>query len=316
VALFRSNEQNQIEAVKVKLDAARADVAAAEVTMHSLALDVALSSDENAFRDAMRELRDARDRAEVLAHALQVAEQREVDRLAAARASLRSSQNKAVRQFIAAMKKESLVAQTGYDNIAACWQRTLKIADQIKRQLPPDDRSGFGDFLSPGKLGEYWLLHYARHAARHGFDGDQPSPPGCMPMPVAGLPHGTSSRDLEPLSVRLTTHLLRFYDNLVGNAAASPAPDKTRPDAEPPQPEPPPPPTPIVDVNAMMAIEGPDAVRQALIERGLADARAARREVAPIPAEPDPADDEPHVAPHAEVGTRRASAAMSALFGR
>jgi hypothetical protein len=286
--------------------------------MHELSLDVALSTDENAFRDAMRELRDARDRAEVLAHALQVAEQREVERLAAARASLRSSQNKAVRQFIAALKREALVAQTSYDNLASSWQRTLRIADQIKRQLPPNDRSGFDLALSPAKLGEYWKLHYARHAARQGFGGDQPSPPGCVPMP-AHLPHGTSSRDLEPLSVRLNADLMRFYNNLIGNVSAPPAPSPDHPEADLPEPEPPPP-SPIRVDASIAAVEGLDAVRDALIANELAELLAKRREAAPIAvepvAEPDPAE---LTEPPAEVTikpARRGSAAMSVLFGR
>jgi hypothetical protein len=333
VALFRSKEIDQIEAVKIKLDAARAAVATAEVTMHSLALDVALSSDEHVFRDAMADLRDARDRAEVLAHALQVAEQREVDRLAAARASLRSSQNKAVRQHVSSLIKAALEYQVSIDNQAAAFRRMVRAGESITRLLPRDDgdRSGFANAVSPAELTKACLIYLGKYAARPSFPGDPISVPGAHHMP-APLPPGINyAYQVPPLAEGLKTLLLRQFERLTGRAAP-PAPDPTRLDAMEPQPEPPPAPAVRLDAG-MIAVEGPEAVRQALIERGLMDALAARKaapvaepvvepEPGHIPDEPaaDELDavhvDEPGEEPPAQITKpARRGSAVAALFG-
>jgi hypothetical protein len=282
---FRSKEQDTIETIREKLIKAQAEVAAAEERLRQGSLAAALSDDPEVGREAMLKLRQARETVELFQSALTVAEEREQQRLAKARADLRASQNRAIRQHISSLVKDALAYQVAIDNQVAAFRRMVRVGEQIIKQLPRDgDRSGFGNAVSPTELTKACLAYAGRHAARPGIESDErPDPPGCHPMPIA-LPHGISVRDLPPLADRLKTELLRQFERLTGRAAP-PAPDPNHPEADLPAPAPEPAPTPIITAE-MAAVHGLPALEQLAVRQAVEKALAERTEGAPIPVEP------------------------------
>jgi hypothetical protein len=325
---FRSKEQDTIETIREKLAKAQAEVAAAEERLRQGSLEAALSDDPEVGREAMLKLRQARETVELFQSALTVAEEREQQRLAKARADLRASQNRAIRQYISSLVKDALAYQVAIDNQVAAWRRMVRAGEQIIKQLPRDgvtDRSGFANAVSPTELKNKCRAYAGRHAARPGIESDErPDPPGCHPMPVP-VDHGDSIRNWPPLADRLRTELLRQFERLTGRAAP-PAPDPSRPDAMVPQPEPPP--ASILVLSAeMIDVHGEAAMRQLAIRQGLEKA-LADREAAPIPVEPTEPEpdhapihvDEPDEEPRAQVmqptvATRRGLRGAVAALG-
>jgi hypothetical protein len=100
MSLFRSKEAETIEQVRAKLDRAKEGVRNAQFALDDLALDAALSDDISFAAEAGARLRQAREYEALLTKALAVAEAREEQRIASAKADLRAVQIKAIRQHI------------------------------------------------------------------------------------------------------------------------------------------------------------------------------------------------------------------------
>jgi hypothetical protein len=240
MSLFRSKEAETIEQVRAKLDRAKEGVRNAQFALDDLALDAALSDDISFAAEAGARLRQAREYEALLTKALAVAEAREEQRIASAKADLRAVQNKAIRQHIAGLVKEAMTYQAGIDNATAAYRRMVEAGAKIQKLLPRDN-SGFADAVSVHQLKQACALYYAKHAARPGVGDENPEldPPGCLHTP-APLPSGvTYARDLPPLSERLKTLLMRQYDRLTGRdapPAASPELEAIDPRPLPPAP--------------------------------------------------------------------------------
>jgi hypothetical protein len=283
--LFRSKEAETIETIREKLARAQAEIAAAEQRMNAESLEAALSDDPEVGHHAMALLRQARDREELLRNALQVAEANEANRLATARAELRKSQDRAIRQHISALVKDAGAYQSAIDNQVSAFRRMVRTGQTITKLLPRDgDRSGFADLVGPTELTKFCLAYYGRYASRPGVESDErPDPPLCQHTPVA-VAHGDSVRNWPPMADRLRTQLLRQFERLTGRAAP-PAPDASRPDADLPEIEPLPAPTPIITAE-MAAVHGLPALEQLAVRQAVEKALAERTEGVPIPLEP------------------------------
>ena len=99
--------------------------------MHGASLEAALSDDPEVGHHAMALLRQSRDREELLRNALQVAEANEAKRLATARAELRKSQDRAIRQHISALVKDAGAYQSAIDNQVSAYRRMVRAGQSI-----------------------------------------------------------------------------------------------------------------------------------------------------------------------------------------
>ena len=230
MALFRSRQQQDIEAVAEKLAAERQNVEVAEQRLKDAALAAALSPDPWAAEPHHEALRRARERVELLENALEHAEALERQRQAQRQAELRATQNRAIAQHRGRLGK----AARDYEKYTA-WQveafdRMIAEGEAIKRLLPPD----FGDFA---RAVSYPALRAACETEMHRVGMGNPADPNARPSAP-----GTSFRSTfhplltPPLADDLEARLLRLYNVLVGKAPPPIEPPEAAPE---PIPEPP-----------------------------------------------------------------------------
>jgi hypothetical protein len=103
----RTREGETVEAVRAKLDAAIAEEQAADQALKEAALAAALSPDPFAAEPQRDRLRRAREAVELLQHAATAAEEAERQAIAKAKADLRKSQNRSIRQKLSMLIKEA-----------------------------------------------------------------------------------------------------------------------------------------------------------------------------------------------------------------
>jgi len=134
MALFRSREAETIEQVRAKLASAEQEVATAEQRLHEISLDAVLGN-EDAGHDATAQLRQSRDKAELLRHAVQVAEKREADRLTAATSTAEKSRVRALTQHLAALQKAAAEYEKATAAQHATWIELLGHAGRAYKTL-------------------------------------------------------------------------------------------------------------------------------------------------------------------------------------
>jgi hypothetical protein len=211
------------ETLNDKLARAEADLAAAETKLREVSLQAALSEDDgnDLAAGARDELRRARDRLDLIRTALAEAERIEQQRKVEAKAQLRASQNRSVRQQISLLSKH---AQDYQDSIAAgvrAWEAMLATATTIAKLLPPDADFSFVKALSYGALRDAALDELNRVGASHPISG-KANAPGASWSVLAG--HDPQS--VPPLAEALKRRLMAcYYSQLVGET--SPAPVET-----------------------------------------------------------------------------------------
>src|SRR5438128_1392796 len=105
MGLFRSRQQQDVDVIRAKLADAEQAVTLAEQRLRDKALEAALSADVNAAAPQHEALRRANELVEVLRLGLADAEAAERQRIAKVKAELRQSQDRAIRQHLAAMFK-------------------------------------------------------------------------------------------------------------------------------------------------------------------------------------------------------------------
>src|SRR6185312_1683826 len=125
MGLFRSREAEDLAAVQVKLEAARADVETQEQFVRELALEVALTEGDTPPRmvEAQDKLRRLQDRVHLLQAAVEEARRLEASRLARARGEAEKARVRALRQHLSAVEKAALDYQVAAENLAAAWSR-------------------------------------------------------------------------------------------------------------------------------------------------------------------------------------------------
>jgi hypothetical protein len=206
-----------LDAVRAKLAEAEAAEVAAEAALRDGALAAALSPDPLAAEPQREALRRARDRVELLQHAAAAAEDAERQAVAKARAALRTSQNRSIRQKISALTKAAAAYQEGTAQCVAAYRDMLAAGEAIKRLLPREF-DNFAAIVSPGPLEKACLSELARVGAHHPMHpGAPPNAPGAEWYGHDGA-HG-SARDLPPLADRLRDRLLQQYQRLIGSSA-------------------------------------------------------------------------------------------------
>jgi len=141
MGMFRSKEQDTAEAVRAKLDAAEQEVVAAEANLRAVSLTAAIGGDEEAGHNASDRLRRARDKAELLHHALASAEQAERDRQAAVASTAEKARIRALRQHLAAMQKAAdEFAQKTHEQHEA-WKQVVGHGERARKTLKGHEAS-------------------------------------------------------------------------------------------------------------------------------------------------------------------------------
>jgi len=110
MGLFRSREAEDLAAVQVKLEAARADVETQEQFVRELALEAALAEGDTPPRmvEAQDKLRRLQDRVHLLQAAVEEARRLEQSRVSKARGEAEKARVRAFRQHLSAVEKAAL----------------------------------------------------------------------------------------------------------------------------------------------------------------------------------------------------------------
>jgi hypothetical protein len=150
-----------------------------------------------------------------------------------ARAKLRQSQARAVRQHISALTRAAKRYEEGTAQCVAAWHDMVAAGAAITRLLPSDDRTFEGCALavSPRRLQQCCHAELARVGALHPLEKGNP-PPGANWYGHPDVPHGSSVKQLPPLADRLKDRLLRDWRHLCGSSPApvtEPKPHRKQP---------------------------------------------------------------------------------------
>ncbi|HEX3885316.1 MAG TPA: hypothetical protein VHW66_21855 [Stellaceae bacterium] len=212
MAIFRSREAENIDTVKAKLEAARADLAAQEQYLAEIALETALAEGDTptatAAQDAVRHLRE---RVELLEAAVTEATRLEAARAAKAKAEADKSRLRAIRQHDATMVKAAKEFEVASANMAAAWTRLTAARDSHNALLRlGEEQHKVTPLLRPLALAQ---IAKADHAAggRH--------TPGTPAKTEYGhvVPHGQHVSQLVDFSAALEQRLLNTWRTLGGN---------------------------------------------------------------------------------------------------
>lgn len=124
MALFKSREAQDIDAVRLKLESARAELDAQTQYLAEVALEAAMAEgDTPAVTKAQAKVRQLRDRIELLEAAITEAERLERSRLARARAEADATRLRALRQHIASATKAAREYEIAVANGIRAWGR-------------------------------------------------------------------------------------------------------------------------------------------------------------------------------------------------
>jgi hypothetical protein len=231
MGIFRSNERQTVEAVREKLTAAEMEVHQAEQALRDGALAAALSSDPFAAEPQRDRLRRAREAVEVLGHAVAAAEEAERQAMAQAKAALRNSQNRSIRQKLSMLIKEARRIEDAETTRVQAFAAMVRIAADIQKLIPNDDRDFqfFATALSKTRLSDEVLAESNRLSALQFGRYEQFRMPGTSYPPI-----GFSPAEMAGLAARLEAKLLQHFKLLVGKAP----PPVAIPGAEPEPAEP------------------------------------------------------------------------------
>lgn len=126
-----------IEAVKVKLEAARARLREAEADRDARALNAVLAGDTWPAHDAVQAVRDAQDSIGVYEAALAAAHRAEEQRKAAARSALDKSRRRAIRQHGSQLERHMRQAEAAVVNLVSAYRSAVAEGETIIRLLGP-----------------------------------------------------------------------------------------------------------------------------------------------------------------------------------
>jgi hypothetical protein len=208
MALFRSKEAETIETVQAKLAAAEQEVQAAERRLHEVSLEAALGDNEDAGHDATAQLRQARDKAELLRHALQVADEKERDRLAAAASAAEKSRIRALRQHLAALQKAAAEYEQATAAQMAVWVELLQHAEKACKLLKGTE--GIALSFAGNALRRLGALELQRQAF--------PAHPLQMAHQIPGVP---TPMIFDPAIPSLTATLAQLSEGLIAETGGT-----------------------------------------------------------------------------------------------
>lgn len=217
MALFKSREAEAVATIEAKLTAAEAEVEAADQRLRQAALDAALSPDPWAAEPHHEALRRARERVQLLRHALAEANRLENERKASLLAKERAQQNRAIAQHIGSAKRAAQRFQTAITNADSAFRELLEIGGQIEVLLPPHLVDPFRHIMSPHYTGEACHIEIGRQGR------DNPNEVGARQPFPGSVRAGSSSwypSKVTPLAEDLAGKLKAFHAMLVGHTEA------------------------------------------------------------------------------------------------
>ena len=230
--MFVSKTIEDLGAVSAKLDLAEAAVASIEAERSERLLDFALSEDDQALGDVENRLTAARTRCESLRLALEQAQRREDQRLAASRAAQETARRGTAKTHATALAKAAAAFSEATQQQYAAYLDAIKAGDKLQATLTAQElrwaSAGVG-------LREEVRKHLALEVARIGRPASGPQSPaqpaetgvlGVFDWPAL-IPYGVAVYQIEPADVLLRR---RFIDQLQAHlSGAPPAPVAAEP---------------------------------------------------------------------------------------
>lgn len=147
--------QTPSQVIKAKLAECQAEIEASEATLRRVSLDAVLGENPAAGFDAVARLNELRAKRELLANALQVAEQDGQDARAALRHQDWQTRARALRQHLGRVQRDAADVTQALGTLRDAFRRLADTGQSIAALLPPSMRSParpFHEMLSPTYL--------------------------------------------------------------------------------------------------------------------------------------------------------------------
>jgi hypothetical protein len=218
---FKAKATADLETVTAKLDAARQDLAAIEDEIHSASLSAVLSDDPDAIMAPLRERHHkAQESVTLCEAALEIAQQAQAARVAAAADTAEKANRRARAQHVASLAKVAGKASAGLQQIIEANDEGQRIIAKFKALLRPDELKTMFGHTEPASV---WKALIAAEAYRLAPDEN-----GLPLQPIGGSHaiasfkrHGQSWSELPPIEEMARQ---RFDTSGLHSAPVAPSP--------------------------------------------------------------------------------------------